>query len=252
MRRKEGESKQVAPVVATPTAVSLLSQAFNGEATPLGAKKLLDACNVKGAFGPAKMTGQELTAIANGLYAAVRGAGTDEDSIKSNLLKIQTISDLCGMAKTYQTSYGESLLSALAGEIESQEEWRTYVFIPLLNAYGNTRELIGKQVVPGAAEKKPVLDNRPNFGDWSKFPCVAKHPKAKKSVNPVSRSEVYEINGDYYYPNGKKFKKDYTTGQRITVNYTCNDPEFKLKSNSTVKQLTTPSDAELDAVLGKL
>lgn len=195
-------------------AVSLLSQAFGGGASLAGAKKILDACNVKGAVGPAKMTRQELNAIADGINAAIEGMGTDEDAIKSNLSKIQTIPDLCGMAKTYETRHGESLFDAIDGDIDSSGEWKTYVFLPLLDAFENTKELSAKLKTDAAAAAGKIV------GSFAKFPCVAKHPKAKLSTMS-NGSEVYDINGVIYYNNGRKMSAD-----RTMSNYTCTDPEF--------------------------
>jgi hypothetical protein len=64
--------------------------------------------------------------------------------------------------------------------------------------------------------------------DWSKFPCVPKHPKAEKSAT----SGGQEI---YFIPNGKGSKDTfYNNGTRIfaadggkTGSYTCQDPIFK-------------------------
>jgi len=132
---------------------ALLSQAFGGSYSADAAKKILSACSKKSEVGPPKMNRQTLNAIADGINAAIEGMGTDEDAIKSNLSKIQSIPDLCGMASTYQTRHGESLFDAIDGDIDSPNEWKTYVFLPLLNAYENTKEAAAK-----AAAAKPKTD----------------------------------------------------------------------------------------------
>ena len=110
-----------------------------------GAKKILQACRNKQTVGPASQSRQQLNAIADGLNAAIEGTGTDEDAIKANLQKITTIPDLCAMSNIYQTRHGESLWDALDGDIDEQSEWKTYVYLPLLDAYENSVEL-GKKV----------------------------------------------------------------------------------------------------------
>ena len=90
---------------------------------------------------------------------------------------------------------------------------------------------------------------------WKNFPCVPKHPTA---VEEEAGGEItYLINGVNYFSSGKKltYEKDANGEWKVKYRqkYTCNDPEFKTtRSGSTVKQLKTPSDVELDAVLGKL
>ena len=77
--------------------------------------------------------------------------------------------------------------------------------------------------------------------DWSKYPCVSKHPQAKKGKT-AKGSEYYQINNYYYYDNGRKY--EITT--KKTTNYTCNDPEFK---TNQIKKLT-PIPNELKDIEG--
>jgi hypothetical protein len=91
------------------------------------------------------MSRATLNGIADGINAAVNGMGTDEDAIKSNLQKITTIPDLCAMSNTYKTRHGESLFAAIDGDIDSEGEWKKYVFLPLLDAYQNSVDL-GKEL----------------------------------------------------------------------------------------------------------
>jgi hypothetical protein len=72
---------------------------------------------------------------------------------------------------------------------------------------------------------------------WSKYPCVPKHPNAKKGKT-AKGSEYYQINNYYYYDNGRK----YEISTKKIINYTCNDPEFKV--NNTVNK-KTPIPTEL-------
>jgi hypothetical protein len=86
---------------------------------------------------------------------------------------------------------------------------------------------------------------------WSKYPCVPKHPNAKKGKT-AKGSEYYQINNYYYYDNGRK----YEISTKKVTNYTCNDPEFKNnvspvgeKVNNTVNQ-KTPIPSELKNIEG--
>ena len=87
--------------------------------------------------------------------------------------------------------------------------------------------------------------------NWSKYPCVSKHPQAKKGKT-AKGSEYYQINNYYYYDNGRK----YEISTKKVTNYTCNDPEFKNnvspvgdKVNNTVNQ-KTPIPSELKNIEG--
>lgn len=82
----------------------------------------------------------------------------------------------------------------------------------------------------------PIQDTKNTPTDWSKYPCVVKHPKAKKGKT-VKGIEFYQIGNYYYYNNGRKWN----IVMNIAQNYTCNDPEFKVKN--TVKQtIKIPSE----------
>ena len=87
--------------------------------------------------------------------------------------------------------------------------------------------------------------------NWSKYPCVPKHPQAKKGKT-AKGSEYYQINNYYYYDNGRK----YEISTKKVTNYTCNDPEFKVNistpnnmANNTVNQ-KTPIPSELKNIEG--
>jgi hypothetical protein len=83
--------------------------------------------------------------------------------------------------------------------------------------------------------------------DWSKYPCVVKHPKAKKGKTPKG-SEFYQIDNYNYYNNGKKWN----IVVKIVQNYTCNDPEFKTNVSTLGDKVNqkTPIPSELKNIEG--
>jgi hypothetical protein len=86
-----------------------------------------------------------LNSIANSLFNAVDGLGTDEKAIKNALSQVKTIPDFCAVNKTYSENHpGYSLLTDLDGDIDNDSEWNEYVYMPLLNAKRNTDEIIRK------------------------------------------------------------------------------------------------------------
>jgi hypothetical protein len=80
------------------------------------------------------------------------------------------------------------------------------------------------------ATKKHYLMEATGFNN---FPCVSNHPKAKV-VKLNDGTSSYEINGVYYYGNGRKKLANGTM-----ANYTCNDAEFK--STQTTNQTSSQS-----------
>ena len=107
--------------------------------------------------------------------------------------------------------------------------------------YSNFFKNGGEDVLKG--EKSFLKQTQINTtADWSKYPCVPKHPQAKKGKT-AKGSEYYQINDYYYYDNGRK----YQISTKKIINYTCNDPEFKV--NNTVNQ-KTPIPSELKNIEG--
>jgi len=151
-------------------AIGLIGGLINNSSSSEGAKRILQACGSKETVGPPSQSRQQLNAIADGLNKAIEGAGTDEDAIKANLQKITTIPDLCAMSNIYQTRHGESLWDALDGDIDEQQEWKNYVYLPLLDAYENSVEL-GKKVKAQGAGKPGA--GKPGAGK-SPYKTVAK------------------------------------------------------------------------------
>jgi hypothetical protein len=113
-----------------------------------GAKKILEACNNTNEVGPPTQSNQELKSIADQINDAVSEqtlgfTTTNEEGIKNAIDQIKTIPDLCEMAKIYQTRHGENLFDAIDGDIDDEEEWKKYVFLPLLDAQERS-EALGK------------------------------------------------------------------------------------------------------------
>ena len=97
--------------------------------------------------------------------------------------------------------------------------------------YSNFFKNGGEDVLKG--EKTFTKQTQTNTTvDWSKYPCVLKHPNAKKGKT-AKGSEYYLINNYAYYNNGRK----YDMSTKKLSNYTCNDVEFKTAQNkkTTVK-----------------
>jgi hypothetical protein len=63
---------------------------------------------------------------ADSIYNAIQGVGTDEDAIKGAIASMETVADLCAMAKYYNKVYGD-LYDDLDSDLDG-ESFRQYVW----------------------------------------------------------------------------------------------------------------------------
>ena len=61
--------------------------------------------------------------IADNIYRAISGAGTNEDNVYRSLKATRSIVEFCGVVKSYKDSYGEDLYTALDGDFDAENEW---------------------------------------------------------------------------------------------------------------------------------
>ncbi len=112
-----------------------------------------------------------------------------------------------------------------AQQSEINKEFGTDIYTKF---YRNGGEALLKS---GAAQKTTATTD-----PWAKYPCVTGNKGATKST--MSDGGIaYNINGVFYYANGRKMLADKTMG-----NFTCNDPEFKSggAGKSAAKPAATP------------
>ena len=181
-----------------------LLQSSNGSMN--GVYKMFQACKATG-MGKSTMSGGMLDEIADSLFTALDGMGTDENGIKTALSKIQTIPDLCAVSKRYAENHpGASLWNDLDGDIDNDSEWNAYVYRPLLNAVRKTQEISAKaaeQAKQKAAQDKELGPKAAQCGwvlkkpDGSTVPDVAgyrasnwKCPKTDKPTKKTNTSSA--------------------------------------------------------------
>jgi hypothetical protein len=61
--------------------------------------------------------------IADGIYNAISGLGTDEGGVYNAIKASTSIAEFCGVVKSYKDSYGEDLYTALDGDFDAENEW---------------------------------------------------------------------------------------------------------------------------------
>jgi hypothetical protein len=80
--------------------------------------------------------------IADNIYSAVRGVGgTDLRMIENNIKKLKTIPDLCALNREYPSRFNERLLEALDGDIDGDDDWKDFVWIPISELEKNTKKI---------------------------------------------------------------------------------------------------------------
>lgn len=114
--------------------------AYNWEGTDANksVKALHDSCK-SSKLGKPLQSSSQLEKIAVEVGEALREKtmgfmpSTDEEGLKSALLKIKSIPDYCKVASEYELKYGEDMYEGIDGDIDFGD-WDTYVRQPLGNA----------------------------------------------------------------------------------------------------------------------
>jgi len=114
------------------------------------------------------------SSVADQIYDAIKGMGTDEDAIKSALSQCQNMHDVKAVINSFKQNTGEDLYSWLKGDLGTEYQWNYYVLRPLRDALqtSNTEkhfEVDEKAAEDQATAEKNAADEKP-FLD--KFPCL--------------------------------------------------------------------------------
>jgi len=172
----------------------------------LGAKKILQSCSTKKAdIGKPTMNGDYLAKIADKINRAIEGAGTNEEAIASGLRQTKYLPNLCAMATIYKSRHGEGLFDAIDGDIDSDYEWKQYVFLPITDVVNASVEL-GKKAKKvgggGAGEvyQKCVKTIKDMVGDGYTYVTLEvfnQAPADKKTYKwcPAGKSNLYFTKG---------------------------------------------------------
>ena len=115
-------------------------KAYNWEGTDANksVKALHDSCK-NSKLGKPLQSSSQLEKIATEVGEALREKtmgfmpSTNEEGLKSALLKIKSIPDYCKVASEYELKYGEDMYEGIDGDIDFGD-WDTYVRQPLGNA----------------------------------------------------------------------------------------------------------------------
>jgi len=141
--------------------------------------------------GTKTLSSSELSSIADSIYDAIKGVGTDEDAIKAGFAKCKNLHDVQALARTFQKNTGESLISWLDGDIDRENDWNVYILRPIRNAYNASKS-------EGHFEVKKV--SKVEEAIIGKFPCLKDTPGYKFYKEDQARGILYfTADGGNYY-----------------------------------------------------
>lgn len=113
----------------------------------------------------------ELRGIANGLYDAIKGLGTDKPQITSNLNKCKNLHDFKNVRNKFYSMFNEKLIDWLDGDIDGDGQWTTVVLRPLQRIYDVSKA--------AGHFKEAVAQDETEKNIMSKFPCLGDTPGYK-------------------------------------------------------------------------
>jgi hypothetical protein len=135
-------------------------KAYNWEGTDANksVKALHDSCK-NSKLGKPLQSSSQLEKIATEVGEALREKtmgfmpSTNEEGLKSALLKIKSIPDYCKVASEYELKYGEDMYEGIDGDIDFGD-WDTYVRQPLGNAIKASSKINDDAEKGGGGEEK--------------------------------------------------------------------------------------------------
>ena len=185
--------------------------------------------------------------------------GTDEDAFEEalNLIKDKAQYDRVNALMPKYTKY-KNLQDALNNEFETDnlEEviklkdllskkgvnltYKTYVDMSSGDTKYKYKSIVlsaGGSPTPAATTPSTTTKNPEAIKQFASFSCVSNHPRAKES-KMSNGSFAFNIDGEFYYNNGRKKTKD---GKMVS--FTCNDAIFKTSGGK--KSVSSVTDKNL-------
>jgi len=117
---------------------------------------------------------------ADSIYNAIQGIGTDEDAIKGAISSMETVADLCAMAKYYNKVYGD-LYDDLDSDLDG-ESFRQYVWSAIAPIVDDAEEDLAKSKEEGGKEEGGKKTGGGGSGTGGGYkPCSGSYTKGCKS-----------------------------------------------------------------------
>ena len=132
--------------------------------------------------------------ISSTIYGAIKGMGTDEDSVLSAFSQIPDLPSLKKLASTFRSVYGKDLLSWLDDDFDTEQSWNTYIYQPLLKAKRASESARHYDVKKSAEEEKINPQLLQTFKE--KFPCIEETPGFSPIKTDLQRNQL-KFSSDY-------------------------------------------------------
>ena len=145
---------------------------------------------------PADKQGEKLVdgnSIADSIYDAIDGLGTDEEALGTAFSQIQSIADMCAVKKAYEGTYGKDIYNELDGDIDSDEDWMV-ILRPL-------RTILDAQAQQATTTTQPTPN--PTGQGWEKYPCVVTNAKSYDAATNTYKDETWTFTNDGKMSDGK-------------------------------------------------
>jgi hypothetical protein len=144
---------------------------------------------------PAKIDNNS-NAIADNIYKAIQGIGTDEDAIIKAFSMVPTLNAFCSVHHSYGKTYGNTLFSDLDGDIDEESVWAG-----ISRILRNLKQApVAKPTVGGVSPQKPMAAAKPTTGTPQSPMAAAKPttgtpqsqlgPNRNGVVKPTSQSSA--------------------------------------------------------------
>jgi hypothetical protein len=124
--------------------------------------------------------------IADSVYNAISGVGTDEGGVYNAIKASTSIAEFCGVVKSYKDSYGEDLYTALDGDFDSENEW-VQIMRPLRDIVLKSQGTKPQQQPMAKPQLKP--DTRPQAPD-TRPQAPASRPQVPRPQAPDTRPQA--------------------------------------------------------------
>jgi outer membrane lipoprotein SlyB len=141
---------------------SIVGYVANADGNPQQiVKKTLVKCRTdKKMFTKPTKSKARLQAIAGDIRKALSGWGwTNLEDLQRAISSCDTLVDFCNVSYIYYNINGETLFTALDGDLDANEEWTKYVLVPLKRLAKNTK------VIPPTPVKTDCKDIIKSFTD---------------------------------------------------------------------------------------
>lgn len=135
--------------------------------------------------GQGTLSGSALSTMSDELYDAIKGAGTDNQSIRATFNKCVNFHDVVNLFNKFRSRKGENLLDWLDGDIDYDSEWDRDVLRPISTAYDASISAGHFEEVAEQDETEKVM--------LEKFPCIkdeAGYAFKRSKNNEIGRAHV--------------------------------------------------------------